>query len=124
MSKTEKKIDWTSTRIIDGKSMIIKCYEAEDGANPLKEIAFTGSEKETDELEKYLIEKYFQRKTFGQWNVEFDEIGGLTCNDNDYFIAGESLEETDWINHMEKKTWINMGDFMLAYDYALKLKNQ
>ncbi|MGR5452110.1 hypothetical protein ACP3VZ_03865 [Vibrio sp. PNB22_2_2] len=55
---------------------------------------------------------------FGQWVVT--DLG-IECNFTYYFIDKERLNEPDWVEHVSKKTWVNKGEFVAAFKYALSI---
>lgn len=57
-------------------------------------------------------------KRFGTWAVT---TYGVECLTQQYFFELERVEEPDWIEHMQGKTWVNMSDFTLALLYARQL---
>ena len=56
---------------------------------------------------------------FGTWVVTGY---GLECISNYYPIEAKRLWQTDehypWTRHMEEKLWVNMPDFLAAFEYA------
>lgn len=45
----------------------------------------------------------------GDWAVCRD---GIHCLYIRYFIPKEEFDESDWIEHVTKKTWVDRGDFI------------
>jgi hypothetical protein len=50
-------------------------------------------------------------KRFGDWVITPE---GIDCLTTQYFVAKDRFDESDWIPHMQEKTWVNMGDFTNA----------
>ncbi len=60
-------------------------------------------------------------KRYGNWAVT---TYGVECLSSYYAIEMRRVDEQDWLNHMQKKTWINgigMADFEAALSYAREL---
>jgi len=69
---------------------------------------------EIDAKFKIDLSKPIQRSMkFGAWVV--DEKGNITESTRPYEIESNQLMEADWILHMSKKAWCNLGDFVNAY---------
>lgn len=62
------------------------------------------------------------RAIFGSWAVTGD---GLECLVTPYFIDKSRLNESDWIEHIVRKVWMEgyEQDFELAYGYAKDSSN-
>jgi hypothetical protein len=54
-------------------------------------------------------------KRFGDWAVTTE---GIDCLTHSYHVGISGLDETDWDDHVSKKTWVNEGDFGMALDSA------
>jgi len=54
-------------------------------------------------------------RRFRQWAITED---GLDCLSLSYSIPSDRLYETDWVDHMRRKTWIDIDDFKEAYAVA------
>lgn len=60
-------------------------------------------------------------KRFGTWAVT---TYGLECLAIQYEIELERVDEEDWIDHMRRKTWVNMADFEKALSFAREFKSK
>lgn len=69
-----------------------------------------------DAMTRFNIESPIRR--FGTWMVT---TYGLECLTNPYQVTLDRFEEVDWYDHMERKKWCNLGDFMNALDFAVYL---
>lgn len=43
---------------------------------------------------------------------------GIECLSHSYQIDKSQLNETDWIDHMSEKTWVNINDFKKALHHS------
>jgi hypothetical protein len=55
---------------------------------------------------------------FGTWAVT---TYGVECLERYYPIEFKRVDESDWLDHMNGKTWVNIGDFAEALCYARQL---
>jgi hypothetical protein len=55
---------------------------------------------------------------FGTWAVT---TYGIECLERYYPIEFEQVDESDWLDHMKGKTWVDIGDFAEALFYARQL---
>lgn len=55
---------------------------------------------------------------FGEWVICED---GLNCLYIRYHIAKPCFDESDWIEHVTKKPWVNSQDFISAFEEAKKM---
>lgn len=51
----------------------------------------------------------------GQWAVT---LYGVECVERGYFFPYDRVNELDWVEHMAKKAWCNMFDFVSALESA------
>ncbi|WP_434949793.1 hypothetical protein ACRWQL_00425 (plasmid) [Shewanella sp. HL-SH4] len=54
-------------------------------------------------------------KVFGEW---FVTDCGVECPSAEYVISFSRLNERNWIDHVSKKTWVDMDDFGSAFEFA------
>lgn len=54
-------------------------------------------------------------KRFGMWVVT---LYGIECLKMYYPIELSRVNESDWIRHMNEKTWVNIEDFIAALSFA------
>lgn len=52
---------------------------------------------------------------FGQWAVTSD---GIECLGNSYSISKDRLNECDWIDTLQSKSWVDLDDFTEAFEFA------
>ena len=52
---------------------------------------------------------------FGDWVICKD---GVHCLYTRYHVAKTRLHESDWVDHMSRKTWVNPQDFIDALEAA------
>jgi hypothetical protein len=43
---------------------------------------------------------------------------GIECLDHYYFIDKDRLRTSDWVEHMQTKSWVNIEDFKKALEYV------
>jgi len=60
-------------------------------------------------------------RRFGAWAVT---PYGIECLTTYYPIPFHRVEESNWLRHMRSKTWVNLGDFGAALDFATTLHDQ
>lgn len=58
-------------------------------------------------------------KRYGTWAVTIYGVESLSAH---YPIHIDRVDEEDWINHMQRKIWTIMPDFVAALSYARELK--
>jgi len=57
-----------------------------------------------------------------QWIVY--QNSDISCKRHLYEIDWQTLKNTDWIQHMEVKNWVDMDLFKKAFDVALNNLNK
>jgi hypothetical protein len=69
-------------------------------------------------IKTFNLSRIVQR--FGTWAVT---DYGVECLAYEYFIEKHRLKESDWIDHMKTKNWVNIYDFISALEAARKIYN-
>lgn len=54
-------------------------------------------------------------RQYGSWAIT---VFGLECTERSYPIAKDCVHETDWLDHMASKRWVNATDFEAALTFA------
>jgi len=52
---------------------------------------------------------------FGDWVICEN---GIHCLYIEYYIAKSRLDESDWVDHVTEKPWVNARDFISAFEEA------
>ena len=50
-------------------------------------------------------------RRYGDWAITPE---GIMCLTNDYYVSLDRIEEDDWLEHMQHKARVNIGDFEKA----------
>lgn len=67
-----------------------------------------------------MAEQHLQGKILKRFGLFAATTEGIECLDHYYYIDKKSLGETDWLEHMKRKTWVNIEDFRSALEHVKK----
>jgi hypothetical protein len=56
---------------------------------------------------------YKSKIDFGKWKVTIS--GNMNCEERNYFIPFDRLQDENWILHLSSKNWIDFNEFIPAY---------